>query len=376
MRWDVCSKCLFGILHLCIWSWLGDHIFSREACKNEWRGMIDSLTRQKAMCLPIWRPSGASAHSFLKTNSAGIHGATRSNEETYQTKISNDIYIYVLFEVPWKECKCPIGNEEFALNTSQPFELFGPTEWESYWAMQVARVGLEACKGTRKAYRQHVVEIPVKISIYIYAVYCFCIQHSGQYVYSICLVYFQFANSRNLNDWGMNMEVGNSAFATVSHGCHFQTQMARKTLGSFCQLFSSDFGSDCCGNGSAESQVDKNKSSYKHSRADLIFQRNLRDPEGKLSLESVFVILCMFVPEGNAVTTIRILHDLVRVVAVEFCKCLMLDVGVIRRFMACPQARSREIPSIFPLALHWNSCISLLHEHAIDMRLIIVYLQI
>lgn len=131
MRWDVCSKCLFGILHLCIWSWLGDHIFSREACKNEWRGMIDSLTRQKAMCLPIWRPSGASAHSFLKTNSAGIHGATRSNEETYQTKISNDIYIYiyVLFEVPWKECKCPIGNEEFALNTSQPFELFGPTEW-------------------------------------------------------------------------------------------------------------------------------------------------------------------------------------------------------------------------------------------------------
>ena len=101
------------------------------------------------------------------------------------------------------------------------------------------------------------------------------------------------------------MEVGNSAFATVSHGCHFQTQMARKTLGSFCQLFSSDFGSDCCGNGSA-------------SRADLIFQRNLRDPEGKLSLESVFVILCMFIPEGNAVTTIRILHDLVRVVAVEF----------------------------------------------------------
>ena len=120
--------------------------------------------------------------------------------------------------------------------------------------------------------------------LYIYILYCFCIQHSGQYVYSICLVYFQFANSRNLNDWGMNMEVGNSAFATVSHGCHFQTQMARKTLGSFCQLFSSDFGSDCCGNGSAESQVDKNKSSYKHSRADLIFQRNLRILRGNCHL--------------------------------------------------------------------------------------------
>lgn len=162
----------------------------------------------------------------------------------------------------------------------------------------------------------------------------------------------------------MNMEVGNSAFATVSHGCHFQTQMARKTLGSFCQLFSSDFGSDCCGNGSAESQVDKNKSSYKHSRADLIFQRNLRDPEGKLSLESVFVILCMFVPEGNAVTWIRILMDFVW--SCKGCCCGVLQVfdawcWYIRWFMACPQARSREIPSIFPLALHWNSCISLLH---------------
>lgn len=287
------------------------------------------------------------------------------------------IYIYMYFlKFHEKNANAQLVTRSLLLTRLNLSSCLARQSGESYWAMQVARVGLEACKGTRKAYRQHVVEIPVKISIYIYAVYCFCIQHSGQYVYSICLVYFQFANSRNLNDWGMNMEVGNSAFATVSHGCHFQTQMARKTLGSFCQLFSSDFGSDCCGNGSAESQVDKNKSSYKHSRADLIFQRNLRDPEGKLSLESVFVILCMFVPEGNAVTTIRILHDLVRVVAVEFCKCLMLDVGVIRRFMACPQARSREIPSIFPLALHWNSCISLLHEHAIDMRLIIVYLQI
>ena len=221
---------------------------------------------------------------------------------------------------------------------------------ESYWAMQVARVGLEACKGTRKAYRQHVVEIPVKISIYIYAVYCFCIQHSGQYVYSICLVYFQFANSRNLNDWGMNMEVGNSAFATVSHGCHFQTQMARKTLGSF---------ASCLAVTSAVTVVGTDRRNRRWIRINLpisiaeqtwFFKETWGIPEGKLSLESVFVILCMFVPEGNAVTWIRILMDFVW--SCKGCCCGVLQVfdawcWYIRWFMACPQARSREIPSIF-----------------------------
>ena len=347
MRWDVCLKCLFVILHLKLtWQSPMERLQSTYfpgRLANEWRGMIDSLTRQKAMCLRIWIARGV--HSFLKTNCVGTHGATQSNEEPYETKINQ--MIYTVWRVPWeKKVNAPLLTRSLLLACLNLPSCLARQSLRGAILSKDARVGLETCKRTTKTYSSIFVEIPMK-KAYIYILYILynmqytATVHTFMSMYFIVFSVFKLDGGRHLS-W------------KPGHGCHFQSEMARKTVGSFCQLFSSDFGSDCCGNRLAESQPNENRSWESiflqawQSRLDFA-----QKPEGIFC--DLNLCLCMFVPKGNAVTRIRIVYDLVRVVAVEFCKCLMLNVGA---FMACPQGPGRgRFPLFFRTSLDW-----LLHD--------------
>lgn len=154
--------------------------------KLTWRSHIFQGGLQKRMARNDWFADTTKSHVLANLKAFRCVSAfvledkqcwyTWRNTEQWRN-ISNQnfkwyIYIYMYFlKFHEKNANAQLVTRSLLLTRLNLSSCLARQSGESYWAMQVERVGLEACKGTRKAYRQHVVEIPVKISIYIYMQY-------------------------------------------------------------------------------------------------------------------------------------------------------------------------------------------------------------